>query len=91
MLAKLVGNNPAVIRDFLQSFRTSASAVGEELCAACREGRARLASDAAHKLKASARAVGALTLGELCAEIELAGKAGSNTTLLRCCLDSSAN
>ncbi|MCF8184854.1 MAG: PAS domain S-box protein, partial [Polynucleobacter sp.] len=28
VLAKLVGSNPAVIRDFLQSFRTSASAVG---------------------------------------------------------------
>jgi HPt (histidine-containing phosphotransfer) domain-containing protein len=30
----------------------------------------------AHKLKSSARSVGALALGELCVEIEQAGKAG---------------
>ena len=31
---------------------------------------------AAHKLKSSARSVGALALGELCADMEQAGKAG---------------
>jgi HPt (histidine-containing phosphotransfer) domain-containing protein len=31
---------------------------------------------AAHKLKSSARSVGAMALGEVCAEMELAGKAG---------------
>jgi HPt (histidine-containing phosphotransfer) domain-containing protein len=35
----------------------------------------------AHKLKSSARSVGALVLGELCAELEKTGKAGDNKAL----------
>jgi HPt (histidine-containing phosphotransfer) domain-containing protein len=35
----------------------------------------------AHKLKSSARSVGALKLGELCADIEIAGHAGDFTAV----------
>jgi HPt (histidine-containing phosphotransfer) domain-containing protein len=35
----------------------------------------------AHKLKSSARSVGALALGELCAEMETAGKSGDTDLL----------
>jgi len=35
----------------------------------------------AHKLKSSARSVGALALGELCAEMEKSGKAGDMAAL----------
>ena len=81
VLAALVGDDPDVIRDFLQDFRASATRIGAELSAACDEGYADIASSAAHKLKSSARAVGALALGNLCAGIERAGKAGDKATL----------
>ena len=45
-----------------------------ELRAACAAGQATAAGAHAHKLKSSARSVGALALGELCAEMEKAGK-----------------
>jgi len=46
-----------------------------ELRTACAAGQAAAAGAHAHKLKSSARSVGALALGELCAEMEQAGKA----------------
>jgi len=46
-----------------------------ELKTACENGQAAQVGALAHKLKSSARSVGALALGELCAEIEQAGKA----------------
>ncbi|MEO8718892.1 MAG: ATP-binding protein, partial [Burkholderiales bacterium] len=76
VLQGLVGNEPSVIRDFLQDFRASAAKIASELRAAYTAGEASAAGAAAHKLKSSARSVGALGLGELCAEIEQAGKAG---------------
>ena len=81
VLEGLVGNDPAVIREFLQDFRGSAAKIAAELRAACAAGEAKTAGAAAHKLKSSARSVGALALGERCAEIEQAGKAGQIETL----------
>jgi CheY-like chemotaxis protein/HPt (histidine-containing phosphotransfer) domain-containing protein len=76
VLAGLVGNDPAVIHELLQDFRVSAAKIAMELMAAGAAGQAAAASAAAHKLKSSAYSVGALALGELCAAIEQAGKAG---------------
>jgi len=76
VLAGLVGNDPAVIHELLQDFRVSAAKTASELRAACAAGQAAVAGAAAHKLKSSACSVGALALGELCAAIEQAGKAG---------------
>lgn len=44
-------------------------------------GRGREAGAIAHKLKSSSRSVGAIALGDLCAELENAGKAGGLATL----------
>lgn len=76
VLARLVGNDPAVIYEFLQDFRVSATKIAAELQAAYAVGQAAAVGAAAHRLKSSASSVGALALGELCAEIEQAGKAG---------------
>jgi two-component system sensor histidine kinase/response regulator len=76
VLKALVGDDPEVIGDFLHDFRISAKKAAVELKAACDEGQAALVGALAHKLKSSARSVGALALGALCAEIEQAGKAG---------------
>lgn len=85
VLENLVGNDPAVIREFLTDFRSSAATLALKLTTACIDHQATQASEQAHKLMSSARSVGALALGELCAQMENAGKAGSIgmlTTLL---------
>ena len=76
VLKALVGDDPAVIRELLHDFRVSATGIAAELRTACAAGQATAAGAAVHKLKSSSRAVGALVLGELCDEIEQAGKAG---------------
>jgi CheY-like chemotaxis protein/HPt (histidine-containing phosphotransfer) domain-containing protein len=82
VLRKLVGDDDAVIREFLHDFRISAANMTAELRAACAAGQAAAAGALAHKLKSSARSVGALPLGELCAQMEQAGKAGDMKALI---------
>lgn len=76
VLAALVGDNPEIIKDFLHDFRNSATQIAAEMKTAYGIGQAAQVGALAHKLKSSARSVGALGLGELCAEIEQVGKAG---------------
>jgi two-component system, sensor histidine kinase and response regulator len=76
VLKALVGEDPAILGDLLRDFQASAAKTTAELKAACGAGQAALASALAHRLKSSARYVGALALGELCAEIEQAGRTG---------------
>jgi PAS domain S-box-containing protein len=76
ILVALVGNDPEIISDFLQHFNDSAKQIATELITACANGQTEQTSAAAHKLKSSARSVGALVLGELCEEIEQAAKSG---------------
>lgn len=70
ILEGLVGNEPAVISECLRSFRTSAARTAAELDAAYLAGQTAQIEAAAHKLKSSARSVGALVLGELCEGME---------------------
>ncbi len=81
VLEGLVGDDPELIREFLQDFRVSASQISVELRAACAAGQTKAAVAAAHKLKSSARAVGAFALGELCAAMEEEGQAGNSDAL----------
>jgi PAS domain S-box-containing protein len=74
VLKALIGDDEAMIREFLHDFRLSASKIAVELRTACAAGQVTVAGAHAHKLKSSARSVGALALGELCAEMEKAGK-----------------
>jgi two-component system sensor histidine kinase/response regulator len=76
VLEALVGTDPRLIQDFLQAFGVSAGLSAAELAEACGKQRSKDAAEIAHKLKSSARSVGALRLGELCAAIEVAGTAG---------------
>jgi CheY-like chemotaxis protein len=80
-LEALVGSDPGVIREFLQAFATSACQSGAELVTASRAQRLKDAAAIAHKLKSSARSVGALRLGELCAELENAGASGDRAVM----------
>ncbi|MER0204583.1 MAG: response regulator [Nitrosomonas sp.] len=74
VLEKLVGDDPAMIQEMLLDFRASAEKIATELHAAYQAGQFATAGLLAHKLKSSARSVGALALGELCAAMEQAGK-----------------
>ena len=76
VLKALVGDDPAIIQDFLHDFRASAAKITAEMKAAWENGRTSQMGALAHKLKSSARYVGALSLGELCAGMEEAGDAG---------------
>jgi PAS domain S-box-containing protein len=74
VLQRLVGDDPAILHDFLSDYaRTAAAAVAELRAAAAAQDPAQIIS-IAHKLKSSSRSVGALPLGDLCAELENAGK-----------------
>jgi two-component system sensor histidine kinase/response regulator len=76
VLEQLVGDDPAVISEFLRDFRTSSRKAAADLRAACTTGQAETAGAIAHKLKSSSRSVGALPLGEICAQMEQAGRTG---------------
>ncbi|TAN70407.1 MAG: PAS domain S-box protein [Methylobacter sp.] len=76
VLKVLVGEDPAVINEFLHDFCSSATQIAAELKTAYTAGQATQVGALAHKLKASAQSVGALALGELCADMEQVGKAG---------------
>ncbi|MDP1526320.1 MAG: CHASE domain-containing protein [Rhodocyclaceae bacterium] len=84
VLQGLVGDDPAVLKDFLVDYaRTVAQAATELRAAAAVKDHAQLAA-IAHKLKSSSRSVGALPLGDLCAELENAGKRNDGPAVTRC-------
>ncbi len=81
VLKALVGDDEATIHDLLNDFRVSADKIAAELRTACAAGNTAVVAGAAHKLKSAARSVGALALGELCADMEQAGKDGDTEAL----------
>ncbi len=81
VLRALIGDDEAMIREFLHDFCLSAAKIAVELRTAYAAGQAAVAGAHAHKLKSSARSVGALVLGELCAVMEKAGKDGNMAAL----------
>ena len=80
-LEELVGSDPAVINDFLRDFRVSSAMIATELRVAHQMGQPLAVGAAAHKLKSSSRAVGASALGDLCEQMERAGKGGDTAAL----------
>ncbi len=76
VLKPLVGDDPAIILDFQQVFLAGAALTSAEMMAACAGAQWSRLGALAHKLKSSARAMGALGLGELCASLEAAGAKG---------------
>ena len=76
VLKGIVGDDPETVRELLSDYQQSVGRLAAELRVHCEAGRGREAGAIAHKLKSSSRSVGALALGDLCAELENAGKAG---------------
>jgi signal transduction histidine kinase/CheY-like chemotaxis protein/HPt (histidine-containing phosphotransfer) domain-containing protein len=76
VLKALIGDDEAVVKEFLSDFRVGAATIAADLRAACGADQTAAARALAHKLKSSARSVGALGLGDLCEAMERSGKAG---------------
>ncbi len=76
VLRSLVGDDPQLIREFLRAFRSSAARIAQEVEQAYCAGSAAKTVAAVHKLKSAARSVGAMALGDLCADMEQVGAAG---------------
>ena len=75
VLAELVGNDPDVLREFLEDYRRSTALVAANLRTAFRLGDMTACAEAAHKLGSSAQAMGAVALGGVCRQLEKAGRA----------------
>jgi len=81
ILKSLIGDDDATVREFLAEFLASARQQAAEILASCQAGDNRRVGSVAHKLKASSRSVGALPLGDLCAELENVSRAGGKSEL----------
>jgi two-component system sensor histidine kinase/response regulator len=81
VLAELVGDDPRLIAEFVREFSASAARLADDLSNAALTGRTQDVADIAHKLKSSARSLGAMKLGALCASLEEAGCARQLQTL----------
>jgi signal transduction histidine kinase/CheY-like chemotaxis protein/HPt (histidine-containing phosphotransfer) domain-containing protein len=81
VLKGLVGNDEATVREFLTDYLDSARQLAGEMRTALAAGDARHAGAIAHKLKSSSRSVGALALGDLCAELENSSRTGNKTAI----------
>ncbi|MCC7487067.1 MAG: Hpt domain-containing protein [Burkholderiales bacterium] len=68
-----------MLSDYLVTARRQAAELREALAS----GDALRVGAVAHKLKSSSRSVGALAFGDLCAELDAAGKAGNRALLAR--------
>lgn len=77
----IFGRNTPKLREFLDEFRSSMAVVAAGLRTASASADAATTAALAHQLKSSARSLGALPLGDLCARVEAAGNAGQTRTL----------
>ena len=81
VLVKMIGGDMATQRRLLDKFLTCARDSVSELERAVQSGNPTLVADLAHKLKSPALTVGAMQLGELCAQLESAGRTGNLNTI----------
>jgi len=82
VLGQLVGNAPGLHQRLLDKFLINAIKLCQAIGFAAQAGQAQQAEFVAHTFKSSARAVGALRLGALCEQIELAGHANNASACL---------
>jgi len=75
-LTRMVGDNPDMHRRLLEKFLVKAQEQVAAILSAAGSGDAATVGSVAHTFKSAARTVGAMQLGELCQQMEMAGKAG---------------
>ncbi|MFZ1548180.1 MAG: response regulator [Candidatus Nitrotoga sp.] len=94
ILISLVDGNADMCHRLLKKFLLTSQAQVAAITAAMAESETGIVIDIAHNLKSSARTVGAMRLGELCHNIEAAGRAGDAqtcSTLTECLSEVFAN
>ncbi|WP_341939232.1 PAS domain-containing hybrid sensor histidine kinase/response regulator [Marinimicrobium sp. C2-29] len=74
VLRNLVGEDEAVVQEFIQSFESSSRELVQRLHRAAEMRDWHEVSEAAHSLKSSARSMGAAALGESCQDLEQAAR-----------------
>jgi HPt (histidine-containing phosphotransfer) domain-containing protein len=82
-LTSMIGDSVTVRHRVLGKFLKNSQESVEQMAALVNGHSGNIATalaDAAHKLKSGARTVGALALGELCQQMEAAGRAGDSAT-----------
>ncbi len=81
VLKGMVGDDPETIREFLSDYLAAAEKHTADLSAAVAAENIRLTGEIAHKLKSTSRSIGALILGDLCAELENTARAEDKASL----------
>jgi PAS domain S-box-containing protein len=91
VLPMMLGGDIKTHRRLLDKFLIRAQELVTELGAAIRAENPALVADIAHKLKSPALTVGAMQLGEVCAQLEAAGRSGNmqNINIFALSLDAS--
>ena len=82
-LAKLIGDDAATLAEVRRDFVVSARFTAEEMRDAVKHDEHATVGSLAHRLKSSARAIGALELGRWCERLEVADKAADGERLRR--------
>lgn len=80
-LAQYVGDDPALISEFLRDYLESALTASDEINSAAAISDWVTVGAVGHRLKSSSRAVGALPLGECCEGLELAAEKGDERAM----------
>jgi PAS domain S-box-containing protein len=75
------GDDAATFKEILLSFVGPSQDIIAEIAAALKQRTASGVKDAAHKLKSSARSIGAHVLADICVALEAAGKTGDWATI----------
>ncbi len=83
VLSAFVNGDPQDIEELLLAFGDNARSTAMALRESDAEGRVRDVADLAHRLKSSARAVGARALGDVCSAIQKAALGGDTVSLRR--------
>ena len=73
-LKSMFGNDPVVFREILNDFIAPTQKIISEIKAGWEKRSAEEIEMAAHKLKSSAKSVGANELGDICSTLEKAGR-----------------
>ena len=73
-LKKMFGNDPVVFREILNDFIAPTQKIISEIKTGWEKRSAEEIEMAAHKLKSSAKSIGAFELGDICASLEKAGR-----------------
>jgi CheY-like chemotaxis protein/HPt (histidine-containing phosphotransfer) domain-containing protein len=82
VLTKLLGDKPSIHRRLLEKFLKDTREQAVQLLQACEARNTEIVHQTAHSLKSVSRSMGAMRVGELCEQLEHAGRAGNSEQCL---------